>query len=153
MTETPIYEVEVRGRPRPKGSGTVITSKSTGKPFFKQPKVLKQWRDDLRAAIQAHPPSMHRDQPIRLQIVFLLPMPKSKIRKRGYAEDQFPTSMPDLNKLVRAIEDEFTAKLYGDDSHITRSSERKRYTIGEPGVRIRAFVDVLTPEERTLYGG
>ena len=123
----------VEGTPIPQGSFRHV---GNGRIISANPK-LNTWRDTIATQIaqQTH----HRliDAPIRLQLVFTLPRPKSvSIGRRAV-----PTTKPDLDKLVRAVMDAISLERYcqilKDDSLVTDLHAAKRYADHtNPGVTI-----------------
>ena len=63
--------------------------------------------------------------PLRLEVTFLLPRPKSLTRRI-----EKPERKPDLDKLVRAIGDALEGVVYPHDAQITTVVARKRF--GDP---------------------
>ena len=74
------------------------------------------------------------DGPLSVQIVFLLPRPKSHYRSGKYSDHlkpnapRAPETRPDVLKLARAVEDAMTGICYHDDSQITAEFIVKRYS-------------------------
>ena len=116
-------DLTVEGNPVPQGSFRHV---GNGRIISANPK-LNTWRDTIatQIATQTH----HRliDAPIRLQLVFTLPRPKSvPIGRRAT-----PTTKPDLDKLTRAVMDAISLERYcqviKDDSLVTDLHAAKRY--------------------------
>jgi len=123
----------VEGNPVPQGSFRHV---GNGRIISANPK-LNAWRDTIATQIaqQTH----HRliDAPIRLQLVFTLPRPKSVSK----ALRAVPTVKPDLDKLTRAVMDAISLERYcqviKDDSLVTDLHAAKRYADHTPpGVTI-----------------
>jgi crossover junction endodeoxyribonuclease RusA len=123
----------VEGNPVPQGSFRHV---GQGRIISANPK-LNEWRDTIAQQIaqQTH----HRliDAPIRLQLVFTLPRPKSVSK----ALRAVPTVKPDLDKLTRAVMDAISLERYcrviKDDSLVTDLHAAKRYADHtKPGVSI-----------------
>jgi Holliday junction resolvase RusA-like endonuclease len=116
----------VPGIPVTQGSGTIITSRSTGRAFFKYPPKLAPWRADVKAAAayarRLAGLTAPIDSPVRLWVTFYLPRPQS-LPKR----DTMPRRKPDLSKLIRAAEDAMTGVLLVDDARIVDVIASKRY--------------------------
>jgi Holliday junction resolvase RusA-like endonuclease len=61
------------------------------------------------------------DEPVELSVIFYLPRPKTATR-------EFPSVMPDLDKLIRAVGDSLTtAGIISDDSRIIAIQAKKVY--------------------------
>jgi crossover junction endodeoxyribonuclease RusA len=92
---------------------------------------LRTWRDAIGwsviGALRGVGPV---EDPIGLGLLFQLPVPQ---RPRS----ELPIVRPDLDKLVRAVQDALTGLVYVDDSQIVDLVVAKRY--GAPGCRIRAW--------------
>lgn len=124
-------ELVVEGNPVPQGSFRHI---GNGRIIAANPK-LNTWRQTIadQIAQQTH----HRliDAPIRVQLVFTLPRPKSVTRP-------LPTArVGDLDKLVRSVLDAISLEKYcqviKDDSLVTDLHAAKRYADHTPaGVQI-----------------
>lgn len=131
MPKGPLCRLEVRGLPVPQGSmniyrGRAIHSKST---------ALKQWRalialeakQQLKTPIKATPLTVYYD--------FFLPRPKTVPQTRR----PLPAVKPDLDKLVRAVNDALAtdAGLIDEDSRIVTIRASKRYADQTPpGVKV-----------------
>ena len=124
-------ELFAEGSPVPQGSFRHI---GQGRIIAANPK-LNSWRDSIatQIATQTH----HRliDAPIRVELVFTLPRPKSVTRP-------LPTArVGDLDKLCRSVLDAISLPKYCqiilDDSLVTDLHSAKRYADHTPpGVRI-----------------
>jgi len=94
---------------------------------------LMAWRGAVAAAarkVWTGPPT---DKAVSLSCTFYFPRPKSA-EKRLYPTKR---SVPDGDKLRRAIGDALTGVLYVDDSQIVNGSDFRRYdNEGRPGVSI-----------------
>ena len=123
----------VEGVPVPQGSFRHV---GNGRIISANPK-LNTWRDTIATQIAQQTPHRLIDAPIRLQLVFTLPRPKSvSIGRRAV-----PTTKPDLDKLVRAVMDAISLERYcqviKDDSLVTDLHAAKRYADHtNPGVTI-----------------
>jgi len=118
----------VSGLPVPQGSTrgfvvkgrVVITSTAKG---------LAAWRQivSVRAQEFATEPF---GGPVSVDLVFLLPKPKSSPKKKRI----YATKRPDLDKLIRAVLDGITHVLVADDSQVVQITAVKDY--GPPGVHV-----------------
>lgn len=132
----------VAGLPKPAGSKrgfyiakikrVVITDACKGS---------KDWKTDVRHAVQAVYQGEPWDCPIKLSIAFVMPRPKGHFRtgkNSGKLRESAPCTpivKPDLLKLARAVEDALTGVLYRDDSLIVDEYLSKSYGLC-PGARI-----------------
>jgi crossover junction endodeoxyribonuclease RusA len=123
----------VEGNPVPQGSFRHV---GNGRIISANPK-LNAWRDTIAQQIATQTPHRLIEAPIRLQLVFTLPRPKSvSIGRRAV-----PTTKPDLDKLTRAVMDAISLERYcqiiKDDSLVTDLHAAKRYADHTPpGVTI-----------------
>ena len=141
----------VAGIPRPAGSKRYLGRSKAGKPILADDcKRAPAWRADVQNAARmewADRPLL--DEPIRLCLTFLLERPKSHFgtgRNAGVLKDSappFPTTKPDLTKIVRAIEDALTKVIWKDDSRVMWQENKKLYG-AKPGVVVK--VQVLAQE-------
>ena len=135
---------EVLGLPQPQGSARAFVNPRTGRPIITSDnKNLKPWRQDVREVAHlcwggrpAHAGA------IWLGLLFRFPRPASHFGAHGLRPSA-PASMtvrPDLDKLVRAVQDALRdAGVYRDDAQVTFLDQCfKRYCLeGEaPGVLI-----------------
>lgn len=94
---------------------------------------LKRWRKRVaaRALVEMHADGLELfDGPVELTVEFVLPRPAGHYTKAGgrlkKSAPAFP-ALPDLSKLVRAIEDAMSGVVYNDDRQIVRTVSSKRY--------------------------
>lgn len=82
------------------------------------------------------------DGPLALRCNFYVPRPKSHTGKRGLLPSApiYPTTRPDVTKLVRAVEDALTGVVWRDDAQVVSQAAAKHY--GEPA-RVEVEVSVL----------
>ena len=132
----PIPQAEVR-------PGNVKPSGKRAPSYYANGKDLHPWRDAVTtvarhaaARARAHYP---KEQAVRLDLVFYLPRPRTVTRP-------LPNVKPDVQHLVRAIEDALTkAGVWVDDGQVTDGSAYKRYADTHPaGVAVR--VSPVTPD-------
>lgn len=76
-----------------------------------------------------------------LSVHFYVPRPKAHLGARGLrpSAPEYPTTRPDVTKLLRAVEDALTGIVWRDDAQVAEQHALKRY--GEPA---RAEVEVWT---------
>ncbi len=137
-----MIEFSVAGEPISQGSKRVVPAggKPGGRPHTieSNEKRLRPWRSVLADA--AREQAMFHGivpapTPVRLQMEFVLRRPQAVPKgRRGW-----PTTKPDLDKLIRAVQDSLRAVLYEDDSQVVAyGNTRKVYALdGWTGVRIR----------------
>jgi crossover junction endodeoxyribonuclease RusA len=123
----------VEGVPVPQGSFRHV---GNGRIISANPK-LNTWRDTIAQQIATQTAHRLIEAPIRLQLVFTLPRPKSVSK----ALRAVPTVKPDLDKLTRAVMDAISLERYcqviKDDSLVTDLHAAKRYADHTPpGVTI-----------------
>lgn len=143
----------VLGVAAPQGSFKAIPSRSTGRPFLKQSCARTMpWRKEVaavaRVATQISLGRWPTLSAVLLRVTFYLPRPKGHHGKRGLlpSAPRFPTTKPDLSKLVRALEDALTGIVYRDDAQIVKHRVEKLYSDGEAP---RAIVEVELMESST----
>lgn len=124
---TPRLDLFVPGRPVPQGSKTAFVSKSTGRPIVVDKDVrLPQWRMKVTTyamdMLGITPPL---EGPVGIRIIFTLDRPKSHFgtgknaTKVKPSAPPFPATMPDIDKLIRAILDGLTdARVWLDDGQV-----------------------------------
>lgn len=114
----------VAGVARPQGSKKHV---GHGR-MIEQSKYLPQWRKDVHnAAVKAlEEDGRKMDGPIECSLTFFLPRPKNHPKTKP----TYPTTQPDLSKLIRAVEDSLTtAGWWADDARVIRSIAEKHYSI------------------------
>jgi Holliday junction resolvase RusA-like endonuclease len=92
-------------------------------------KRLPAWRYKITSAAQEANLTKFETEAVKVTLLFCLLQPKSSTRR-------YPTTKPDLDKLVRAVLDALTGVAYKDDSQVCQLDVQKVYTYGEPGVYI-----------------
>lgn len=134
----------VSGEPRQQGSKSARVVR--GKPiltdgFGSTPKRLKSWRKSIRDTASAKrldefpktpAPIFAKHEPVSIYLAFYFLKPKSV--KRDY-----PSVMPDLDKLVRAALDGLTGELFHDDAQVIDIVTTKRYVSENqplPGLKV-----------------
>ena len=126
-------DLTVEGNPVPQGSFRHV---GNGRIISANPK-LNTWRQTIAEQIATQTSHRLIDAPIRLQLVFTLPRPKSV----STSLRPLPTVKPDLDKLIRAVMDAISLERYcqviKDDSLVTDIHAAKRYADHTPaGVTI-----------------
>lgn len=122
----------VPGRPAPQGSkrhlGNGVMVESS--------KSVKPWRVDVAWAVRAVCPEPI-DGPVRLDLQFVMPRPKSTPKRSTPPA----VKRPDVDKLARAVLDAITGVVVSDDSQIVdlRASKRLAEIDESPGLHLRAI--------------
>lgn len=107
----------VPGVPAPQGSKRHVG----GGRLIESSKKVAPWRAAVAAATLAHVPD-HLTGPITLEVVFVMPRPKAWGKNR---QDPM-VQQPDLDKLIRAVDDALTGHAFADDSQVTHITAMKR---------------------------
>ena len=71
------------------------------------------------------------DEPVSLEVQFLMERPKSHFNTKGdvkKASPLYPQSKPDLTKLLRCLEDALHGIVWKNDSQVCNQAQIKRYT-------------------------
>ena len=143
-----MIELTVYGCPAPQGSKKFVGhAKSTGRAILvESSKKVKPWREDVKGAAEFYLASTGR-APIAgavvAEMIFTVAKPKSAPKTRR----TYPSTKPDLSKLLRSTEDALSdAGIWGDDARVIRYSNLAKVFPGEhpralerPGVRIRLW--------------
>lgn len=133
------------GNPIPKGSakGFAVPMKRDGEPVVddagqrKYRAVVthdnpntKEWERTVRTAAQHGRGSgrFFRTEPVEIRICFGLSRPASVSTKKR----PLPTVRPDLDKLVRAIQDAVSGVIYADDAQVVSIRAWKKYVESGP---------------------
>jgi crossover junction endodeoxyribonuclease RusA len=147
----PRFELFVPGRAVPQGSKSAFISKSTGRPIVVDKDVrLPQWRAKITSA--ALDMVLNRDTavdyplsgPIGIRVNFRMERPKHHYGTGRNADTvkpsapEYPATMPDIDKLLRAVFDALTdAQVWKDDGQVVWCQTNKEYALaGGPGVWI-----------------
>lgn len=152
------FTLFVPGRPVPQGSKTAFISKSTGRPVVvDKDQRLPRWRAAITSAAIEYQAELMHTQPtlyaglpweggIGVKVVFVLERPKGHFGTgknasavKASAPDH-PATMPDLDKLLRAVFDALTdAQVWRDDGQVVWCQTEKVYVStywAHPGVQI-----------------
>lgn len=134
-----MIEIIAYGIPGPQGSKKGFYNKKLGRVLMVESSAkVKPWREAVKsAAIEACPKML--TGPISVNMIFVLPKPKSAPKNR----QTFPDKKPDLSKLIRSTEDALTdAGIWEDDARVVLVLARKTFPgeyiegLERPGVRI-----------------
>ena len=143
----------VRGNPAPQGSKSAFR-RGSRVVLVETSKRLPRWREAVQTAALTHLTPIPAGVPVRVEIHFVMPRPKSLPKSR-------PTPpavkrIGDLDKLCRAILDGLDGPAYADDSQVTVLVADKRIAEPgeEPGARIHVSpVEALEPPPPTRCAG
>jgi Holliday junction resolvase RusA-like endonuclease len=136
----PTIIVSVLGQPKPAGSKRAFLVGKAGAP--KRAVITddtgaagRDWRVAVQHAIARtyHGPPL--TGPLEILCVFTVVRPRSHAGRRGLRPSApgYPTTRPDLTKLLRAVEDAATGLLWADDAQIVSQTVSKCYGV-RPGV-------------------
>ena len=136
-----MVEIRVYGIPRPQGSKRSL---GNGR-MIEASRHVKTWRNDVMSAAAAAYRGAPITGPVRLEIVFLFPRPKSHFGTGRNAE-KLKASAPvhcisrahgDTSKLIRSTEDAISASsgypVIEDDSQVVSLRCEKRYVAEAEG--------------------
>lgn len=118
----------VPGIPRPQGSAKWIRSPATGKSIPIKNKNLETWRGQIAtwASIEMTKMGLQRidNEAVGLSLTFIFERPKAHFgtgrnahKIKGSAPDRH-LKVPDLDKLIRAVNDGLTKVVYADDKQV-----------------------------------
>jgi len=114
----------VRGLPGPQGSKKFVGLSKAGRGLMiEASRKVKPWRQAVAAAAREAMQGLAvMDGPLRLEVHFTLPAPKSRPKSRLW-----PDRKPDLSKLIRSTEDALTGIAWADDARVVEIVATKRY--------------------------
>ena len=139
----------VPGIARPAGSKNAFHNPKTGEIIITHAcKKTKNWMDSVKwFAMKAANRMILLDEAVRLELVFLYSRPKNHYgsgRNAGCLKSSAPrfyekTTMPDLTKIVRGVEDALKGIIWKDDSAVVQHVNTKLYcrVDEKPGVMIK----------------
>lgn len=135
-------ECVVPGIPRPQGSKTRLAN---GGMIESSPHVAS-WRGRIEdEVIRARPDQPPVVMPVSMRLTFVFPRPKFHFTSQGVIKSQFGMAgvyarRPDLDKLIRAVLDACSHRLYVDDAQVDTIIAVKRYAgvDEQPHLRIEA---------------
>ena len=134
--------LDVLGVPVPQGSIQAIPRKDGNGVATKYPPRVWRWRYQVQQAVAALNEKPF-DDAVELTLVFDLPRPITHMGTGRNADrvkpssPEYPIVAPDLDKLVRCVNDAITdAGLWHDDSQVVVIRTTKRYVTAQPGVHI-----------------
>lgn len=110
----------VDGTPVPQGSKSVSRSGH----MYEANKALGPWRRTVSAAASQHRQNPLMTGPLRVSLIFYMPIPKRLPKERR----GMPCTKPDLDKLARAVGDALTGIIWGDDGQVCYLEATKVYS-------------------------
>jgi len=149
---TPILRFRVFGVPVAQGSATAFVNPRTKKAVLQQSNktTLRDWRSQIGANAYAAreaagvgligqiPETISRAKtrawmPVVVTATFYVPGPDTPVKGRPY-----PTTSPDVDKLLRALLDGLTGVAYHDDKQVVQVLLDKKYATDDepPGVAV-----------------
>jgi crossover junction endodeoxyribonuclease RusA len=154
---------QVHGTARPKGSAQAFVPLSWAKAAVAQGKApraivttdgghaapVKVWQQLVAAQAQTVAADGLFLGAVVMTVVFALPRPISLPRKTRQH-----TTLPDLDKLLRAVLDALTGVLYADDKQVIELRARKLYAVPPAGPHARITVEdaaVIEPAQADIF--
>ena len=132
-TMTNPLNIEVLGEPIPQGSMKAFVRGKRAYLTSDNPR-LKAWREAVTTQACPHAGAYTGERPLHVTYRFILTRPKSVRR-------WLPWKKPDLDKLIRAVNDGLgDAGVWDDDSRVTTITAWKIYEA--PGYRPGAFITI-----------
>lgn len=153
-SSTAFVPTDKRGQPFRRAGGSIVVNVTSDNP------ALKGWRAKVEAAARA----AYRDPVIEgislgVQATFFLKRPEGHWgtgRNAGRLKDSAPArpiTIPDHDKLLRAVLDGMTGIVYHDDSLVTASFPRKVYAVpGNPRYAEGVLISVFAQREQFASG-
>jgi Holliday junction resolvase RusA-like endonuclease len=131
-----------KAQPRPRAFARKMGNKYVARVF--ESGTAEGWKSLIAAAAKPHKPPVAILGPVRVDLTFVFPRPKSHFRtgkNAGVLRDDAPTwhtSKPDRDNLEKAVLDSLTqlGGFWRDDSQVCAGGVQKYYGI-EPGVGVR----------------
>jgi crossover junction endodeoxyribonuclease RusA len=139
MNELDVKELFVPGLPATAGS-----HKSFKGRIVHDSARTKTWMDAVAwCAIKKYGRCCCTTNPVGIRVVFCLPRPKGHLKKNGDLRPSAPPchiTRPDLDKMVRAVQDALTGVLYRDDNQVIRIEARKMYAPASEACGVHIWV-------------
>jgi len=126
-------------------------NRKTGNAY--KPKQEKVWRESVWGQAMAYAPETPWDGPVRITLMFELPVPKSWPKwKRDWVEEHpfaYPTVKPDWVNVAKALEDALKGIFFIDDRQVAWAQVEKRYA-GKDGPGVSVVLERLEgiPDKR-----
>jgi Holliday junction resolvase RusA-like endonuclease len=153
-------EFFVPGQSRPAGSKGAFNHPKTGKIIVTHAnKKTKGWMDSVKwFAMQETNSMVPLTEAVCLTLLFLRDRPKSHYgsgRNADRLKSSAPiycTTVPDLTKLTRAVEDALTGIVWKDDSQVVRQDTDKRYCAGTEKAGVNIIIETMDELGELDYG-
>jgi len=135
-----VLEFFVAQRPRQKGNSKRLIRVGRARRWMLVPRTDDKVAEDaLAARVQAFRPPAPLFGPVRLDVTFCMPVPRSwplRRREAALAGRELPAVRPDRGNLLKLVEDALEGPFYVDDGQIVAGEVAKVYA-EIPGYRIR----------------
>jgi Holliday junction resolvase RusA-like endonuclease len=123
-------EFTIPGEPKPKGRGRASVVKGTNRARIHTPDKTREAEQTLAARALPFRPDEPWDCPIHLDVIFVLPMPKTMSKWKVEAVEAgcfFHTKKPDRDNLLKLLKDALNGLMWIDDSQVCSGTEQKVY--------------------------
>lgn len=147
MSQATRLSFTVPGTPVAKGRPRVTARGGFARAYTPQKTRIAEASFEARAF--QYRPATPFAGPLRLEVVFMMPIPKSFPKwRRASAEEgnTHPVGKPDIDNLLKLIADAMSGAFWLDDKQIVEAEVRKMYG---PVPQTKVVVTELTQEERT----
>ena len=98
--------------------------------------------DDLRRVANCYTGEYHPDEPLRLRLQIVKPLPKSKNRPEPF------TAKPDIDNVIKAVMDGLNGKAFKDDSQIVEVIAEKTMRTHSAEECVLFNVEVINGQSR-----
>lgn len=99
------------------------------------PEKYTQFRTDMAKLLMGKRTLL--DQPLRIDVSFFMPIPKSASKKKTAELDgTYCVSNVDLDNLEKALYDSMNGVIYLDDKQIVEHTTRKKWCIGQGRIEV-----------------
>lgn len=102
------------------------------------PKKSSDYKDYVKLAASKYAPDELITEPLRLEVTFYRPTPKSFSKKKAAEAEEgrlLPVTKPDIDNYLKGVKDALNGVIWRDDSCVTDVVMRKRYS-GKPRIEI-----------------
>jgi crossover junction endodeoxyribonuclease RusA len=124
-----MIEFFVAGKPAPQGSMVSGRSKSGFNFMRHSNKKTEPWRAVVSYTARQEYTGEPLSGALRMELLFCMPRPKAHYGKHGLKPNApyWCSTVPDIDKLIRAVGDSLTGICYLDDKQIVRVEAKKIY--------------------------